>query len=261
MSAHELVVGRQGQELVEGLGRGHALEQARAPRRSGRRRSARARASSRSFCELLVQRCAPKRSAVTGWPSLERARRGAATARPACARSPRWPRPPSGCRAARSRCPAARPRGTGRRRGCCGAARPRCACPRARGSRSARPTLHVLALARRSGSAPGMCASKISMASGTRPGWATQVPSWPSCTSRSLSARTLARAASFAARVVLDRDLRRHAAHRVDAAPVAGLDEELRVGPHEGLRHRHLRRGRAAPSAGSARSFLMKLKM
>ena len=58
----------------------------------------------------------------------------------------------------------------------------------------------------------------------TRPGCATQVPSWPSVASRSLSARTFASAASLACRVVLDGDLGRHAAHRVRVAPVAGLD-------------------------------------
>ena len=46
---------------------------------------------------------------------------------------------------------------------------------------------------------PGMTASNASMAIGTRPGWATQVPSWPSVASRSLSARTLASASSLAA--------------------------------------------------------------
>ncbi len=37
--------------------------------------------------------------------------------------------------------------------------------------------------------------------------------------------------------VVLDRDLRGHAAHRVDPAPVAGPDEELHVGAQEALVH------------------------
>ena len=46
---------------------------------------------------------------------------------------------------------------------------------------------------------PVMTASKASIAIGTRPGWATQVPSWPSLASRSLSARTLASASSLAA--------------------------------------------------------------
>ena len=41
-------------------------------------------------------------------------------------------------------------------------------------------------------------------------------------------------------RIVLDRDLRRHAAHRRRAAPVAGLHEEQRVGAHERREHRHL---------------------
>ena len=42
-------------------------------------------------------------------------------------------------------------------------------------------------------------------------------------------------------RIVLDRDLRRHAAHRRRAAPVAGLDQQQRVGAHERRGHRHLR--------------------
>ena len=42
-------------------------------------------------------------------------------------------------------------------------------------------------------------------------------------------------------RVVLDRDLRGHAAHRVRAAAVAGLDEQQRVSAHERRGHRHLR--------------------
>ncbi len=42
-------------------------------------------------------------------------------------------------------------------------------------------------------------ASKISMASGTRSGWATQVPSQPPCASRSLSSRTFAKATSLTA--------------------------------------------------------------
>ena len=45
---------------------------------------------------------------------------------------------------------------------------------------------------------PVMTASNASIAIGTRPGWATQVPSWPSLASRSLSARTLASASSLA---------------------------------------------------------------
>jgi hypothetical protein len=46
---------------------------------------------------------------------------------------------------------------------------------------------------------PGMCLSNTALAIGTRPGCATHVPSQPSVASRSLSARTLAIAASLAA--------------------------------------------------------------
>jgi hypothetical protein len=86
----------------------------------------------------------------------------------------------------------------------------------------------------------GMCASNTSRASGISAGCATQVPSWPAVTSRSLSARTRASAASLAASSPLDRDLRGHAAHRVRAAAVAGLDQQLGVGAQERLHHRHL---------------------
>ena len=86
-----------------------------------------------------------------------------------------------------------------------------------------------------------MIASNASVASATMPGCATQVPSWPSVASRSLSARTLANASSLACRIVLDRDLRRHAAHRKRPAPVAGLDAQQRVRTHEMRRHRDLR--------------------
>ena len=51
--------------------------------------------------------------------------------------------------------------------------------------------------------------------------------------------RTLARAASLALRVVLDGDLRGHAAHGVDAAAVAGLDQQQAVRAHARLRHRY----------------------
>ncbi|MNN92658.1 hypothetical protein D3C81_2109710 [compost metagenome] len=44
-----------------------------------------------------------------------------------------------------------------------------------------------------------MCSSKIACATGISAGWATQVPSWPAVTSRSLSARTRAIACSLAA--------------------------------------------------------------
>ena len=42
-------------------------------------------------------------------------------------------------------------------------------------------------------------------------------------------------------RVVLDRDLRRHPAHRVNPAPMARLDEKLHVGREKPLVHRDLR--------------------
>ena len=86
----------------------------------------------------------------------------------------------------------------------------------------------------------GMCASKISRASGISAGCATQVPSWPALTSRSLSARTRASARCVGRVVAGDRDLRRHAAHRVRAAAVAGLDQQFRIRLQERLRHRHL---------------------
>ena len=69
-----------------------------------------------------------------------------------------------------------------------------------------------------------MMRSKTSSATGTRPGCATQVPSWPSLASRSLSARTLRERRLVGLGIVLDRDLRGHAAHGVNAAAVAGLD-------------------------------------
>jgi hypothetical protein len=60
--------------------------------------------------------------------------------------------------------------------------------------------------------------------------------------------------------VVLDRDLRGHAAHRVRVAPMAGLDEELRVALHEVRRHRD-ERASARQKSRLLRSFLMQLKM
>jgi hypothetical protein len=58
--------------------------------------------------------------------------------------------------------------------------------------------LHVLALRRDLVGPRHQAASNTSSATGTRPGWATQVPSWPSVASRSLSARTLANASALA---------------------------------------------------------------
>ena len=66
------------------------------------------------------------------------------------------------------------------------------------------------------------------------------MPSKPSPASRRLSARTLSIAARAASGSWRDRDLRGHAAHRVRAAAVAGLDQQLGVGAHERHRHRHV---------------------
>ena len=130
--SREQVVRGQGEEVLE-LGRRREL--ARRGRAASAKRPPSKRASPTSRADalhLLVDDAARSASAVE-----RRRRRRArvvvgATARPARARSPRSPRLPSGCRAARSRCRAATPRGTGRRRGRCGAGRPRCACPRGR---------------------------------------------------------------------------------------------------------------------------------
>jgi hypothetical protein len=81
---------------------------------------------------------------------------------------------------------------------------------------------HVVAQLGAAGWGVGMWRRRSPRAIGIRPGCATQVPSWPALTSRSLSARTLASAASLAAASFADRDLRRHAAHREGAAAVAG---------------------------------------
>ena len=40
-------------------------------------------------------------------------------------------------------------------------------------------------------------------------------------------------------RVVFDWNLRRHAAHRVSAAPMTGFDRQQRIGAHKMGRHRH----------------------
>ena len=98
-------------------------------------------------------------------------------------------------------------------------------------------------------------AAKASAATGTSAGCATQVPSWPLPTSRSLSARTLSSAACVRGLVALDRDEGRHAAHREGAAAVAGRDQPQRVSGEEGLIHGHQRAvggqpvGRAAAAA------------
>jgi hypothetical protein len=53
-------------------------------------------------------------------------------------------------------------------------------------------------------------------------------------------------------RIVLDRNLRRHPAHRRGAAPVAGLNQQERVGAHERRGHRHLAAVRQAEAAVGA---------
>ncbi len=83
-------------------------------------------------------------------------------------------------------------------------------------------------------------ASKTSRQVGTRPGWATQEPSKPSSASRSLSSRTLARAAAFASGSLLGT--------WAVMPPMAwaprlwqSADEEFGVRPHEGGGHGDLR--------------------
>jgi hypothetical protein len=93
-----------------------------------------------------------------------------------------------------------------------------------------------------------------------RSGWATQVPSKPLPASRSLSSRTLRRARSVTSGVAPVGDEGRHAADRVGAAPVAGLDQQVGVGAMKGtfivtcgaVRQHHV---------GRAWNFLMTLKM
>src|SRR5512133_2847229 len=83
--------------------------------------------------------------------------------------------------------------------------------------------------------------SNTPIATGTRSGCATQVPSKPSPASRSLSSRTFVSAVSLTSG---SRRLGMNAAIPPDcvcAAPVAGLDEQLRVGTHERHAHRHER--------------------
>ena len=73
----------------------------------------------------------------------------------------------------------------------------------------------------------------------TMSGWATQVPSKPSPASRPLSSRSFAIAVAVGLLVRAAGDERGHPAHRVGAAPVAGLHQQLGVGAHEGHGHRH----------------------
>ena len=60
--------------------------------------------------------------------------------------------------------------------------------------------------------------------------------------------------------IVLDGNLRRHAAHGVNAAAVAGLDQQIHVGLQEMPVHRDLAR-LGSTKSGRLRNFLMKLKM
>ena len=62
------------------------------------------------------------------------------------------------------------------------------------------------------------------------------------------------------ARVALDRDLRRHAAHGEGAAAVAGLDQQQRIGVQERLAHAITARS-GVRNAGFLPSRLMKEKM
>ena len=92
-------------------------------------------------------------------------------------------------------------------------------------------------------------ASNTSVATGTRSGCATQVPSKPLADSRSLSSRTFARATRFTSGSLRRRDERGHAADRVRAAPVTRCNEELGVRAHERHRHRHLHAVGQQPTA------------
>ena len=99
------------------------------------------------------------------------------------------------------------------------------------GEQVLRRDLHVLALARRSGWAPASRRRRSRARAATRPGMRDPGAVVPGRDLAPLVRAHLARcAASLAAGIVLDGDLRRHAAHRVDAAAVAGLDQQLGVG-------------------------------
>ena len=154
----------------------------------------------------------------------------APTARPARARSPRWPRLPSGCRSARSRCRAA--------------SASRYWMPTSMFVRSPRSVTSPGA-APRAGPPPSPARRRACGRSGCGRASGRRRPPWrsppgpdapprcrrgPSPTSRSLSCAHLLQRRLVGLRIVLDRDLRRHAAHGVDAAAVAGLDHQQRVG-------------------------------
>ena len=232
------LVGRQRQELGEVVGEHEIPKQRRRPPRTYRRRSA----PRRRRLRILASSSSSSRPDQRARRSPGRPRSapdGGATARPGRARSRRSRHPPSDCRSARSRCRAARPPDTGRRRSELWR-RPRSVIvPAGTVSRSSAVTV-TSSRWRAIWLAPGIRRSNTSLAIGTRPGCATQVPSWPSPASRSLSARTLASACVVGRGVVADRNLRRHAADRMGAAAMAGLDREQAVGAHEVRGHRHL---------------------
>ena len=133
-------------------------------------------------------------------PSGRRPRRrwaGGSTARAARGRSRRWPRLPSGCRSARSRCRPARRPCTGCPRRCCARSPASVISPRGTVSRSSAVT--CTSSRRRSIWLGRACGRRTPpWPTATRPGWATQVPSWPSPASRTLSARTFSSASSLA---------------------------------------------------------------
>ena len=93
-------------------------------------------------------------------------------------------------------------------------------------------------------------ASKTSVATGTRSGCATHVPSNPSPDLALLVVADPGQRDLGDGRVAPVRDERRHPADRVRPAAMAGPDEQLRVGAHERHGHRQLRRG---PGTASVR--------
>ena len=78
------------------------------------------------------------------------------------------------------------------------------------------------------------------MAVGTTSGCATHVPSKPERRLALLVGGHRLDRALVGLGVLARRDQRGHAAHRVRAAPVAGLDQQLAVGLHEGHGHLHV---------------------
>ncbi len=81
-----------------------------------------------------------------------------------------------------------------------------------------------------------------SVATGTRSGWATHVPSKPSPAFALLVVAHLGQRPGGDLGVAAVGDERGHAADGVGAALVARLHQQLGVGPHERARHRHVAR-------------------